>query len=264
MDTTLSRTRRLPRGLRMLIGIVLGLALVVGGVVVVGQVRQALQTSELQDAVDQAYAIARPEADRRQAAGDAVLEGLLGPGRLRSSAVTCTLDHSDGGWMVTSWSQQCQIRTVDAFVTTLSYADLAARLQSATQEQGVWTRWARTSPEVDRRPTQARSPKGGCGALRTVGDGWNNTQQVVVTRLQDGSFHPENPDRDQVFGCQAPAPVYDERQTRIETSFAREAVTADRSWVIVERRTEFLEHDLGCAGLLFCSAPISAARLPRT
>lgn len=257
MDITRTKPRRrLSRGLRLLIGIVVGLALVIGGVVVTGHLRQALRTSGLQDTVDQAYAVARPEAERRRSTGDAVLTDLLGPVLLRSSAVTCTLDHSDAGLMVQSWSQQCMIRTVDVYPTTLSYADLDARAESAA-------RTANLEDSVLGAAVAGAVPRTGCGPVRSTGDRWATGPQVTVTRLQAGAFHPTDPDRDLATDCQVPVPVYDVPTTRVDASFVREAVTADRSWVVVERRTEFLTTDLGCVGILFCSAPISSARLPR-
>lgn len=262
---TRSEPRRLPRGLTVVMGVGVGVALVLSGVVVTAQVRHAVRTSELQAAVDAAYATARPESDRRRAAGDALLAGLVGPATLRSSTLTCTLGHSDSGLMVTRWSQQCTIRTVDVYPTTLSYADVSARIESAARDQGLDAEVL--GAEV---PGSGVSDSGGagpaqteCGPVRTTGDAWATGPQVTVTRLQAGAFHPDDPDRDLATDCQVAVPVYDIAVTRVDSSFAREAVTADRSWVVVERRTPFVDHDLECAGLLLCRAPVDSVRLPR-
>lgn len=81
------------------------------------------------------------------------------------------------------------------------------------------------------------------------------------TRLQAGTFSTKETDR--VSDCKIPDPARDQKQTRVEASFAPEDLTADRSWVIVERRTDFFSYDPGC-GLILCGTPVSGARLPTT
>jgi type II secretory pathway pseudopilin PulG len=234
---------------------VLLLVAIVLAVFVVPQVRTESRTAQLQTATTAAHQQTRPAVDQRRRTADQVLARILGPAALGSAVVSCRLDEDYAGLMVQNWRQVCTIRTLDVYPTTLSYPALAAQLESAATSGEELLGAASTDP----------APRYGCGPVRSYSSPSLRTPstRINLTRLQADRFnHPDDPAG--TTGCSAPPQSYQSTTgaTRIEAAFPPEQIDLARSWLVMERDTEFFRKDLGCAGLLACSPPVTSRASP--
>ncbi len=233
----------------------LAIVVIVAGVVVLGKLHRYQSTQQLQATVDAAYATARPQADQRHRAGQAVLDGILGPADLQASSVQCLVDGQDAGLIRVGWSLDCAIRFVDAYRTDLTYPVLAKQLQRGSLSH-------RSDPTILGRPVTTPAPADGCGTLRADSGDTPTDPSVTMTRLSAGAFDPSEHTGGSDFGCSAPVPVYDLTRTRTETTYADTDLAPQYSWVTVERNTSVLQMKLDCSPL-GCHAPAADPVLPR-
>lgn len=227
----------------------LALVVIVAGVAVAGKVHRYRSTQQLQATVDAAYSTARPQADKRHRAGQAVLDEILGPADLQASSVYCRVDSHDAGLITIGWSLDCAIYSVDAYRTDLTYPALATQLQRASLSLG-------NDPTILGHPTTEPAPPNGCGTLR------NDYPAVTIIRLAAGTFDPTEHAGGSSHGCVAPVPVYELTRTRTEKTYADTDLTPQHSWVVVVRSTPVLQVKLDCSPL-GCHAPAADPVLPR-
>lgn len=235
---------------------VLLLVAILLAVFVVPQVRTQRRTAQLQTATTAAHQQTRPAVDQRRRTADQILARTLGPAALRSAVVSCRLEEDYAGLMVQNWRQVCTIRTLDIYPTSLRYPALAAQLESDATSVEELLGAASTDP----------APRDGCGPMRSYSSPSLRTPltRINLTRLQADRFnHPDDPAG--TTGCSRPPQSYPSTTgaTRIEAAFPPELMDLARSWVVMERDTEFFRQDLGCAGFLACSPPVRRPVLPQ-
>lgn len=200
-----------------------------------------------------AYDAALPNWNRVQAEDTEVLNAVLGAPHYRSRSVRCVLDSDQAGWMVENYKQVCTLRAVDVYPTKRGYAELSAQLQSAASGTAAGARLAAPNDPV---------PAHGCGLLRI--DRWDASPDVdvTVTRLQAGGFTASDSDDAAFADCVAPPPDWESGTVRFDETFAAADLTPNQSWVAVTHDAEFLRRNLGCRGIVFCSAPVNQPVLP--
>ncbi len=220
----------------------------------VTQLRELARSHELHAATRSAYDAAQPDWNRVQVEDAAVLSSVLGPLRYRSRSVRCVLSSDYAGWIVQGWRQVCTLRSVDVYPTTESYQQLSARLRTAAGSPGTGSRLS--APPADPPPAH------GCGVLRSHEAGRSAELQLVVTRLEAGRFLAAEDPAAAYEPCAAPKPELDSGAVRFEDTYSSADLTPTRSWVTVVHQTQFLNHDLGCRGVLFCKPPVEQPVLP--
>jgi hypothetical protein len=264
-----------PRTVRNRIGYVV-LALLAIAAIMVGALALVLApqertppSTELRDRVQfattEAYERIHPEADRVQASGITVLAPLVGRPKLQSRVVTCELEPRERGFTTEGWRQLCTLRTVDLYQTNKSYDQLSDQLAAAAKKRKV------SDAVLGAEAASPPLPKG-CPAVRFnhperesfhVGNE-HPFYQVSLIQLQAGRFKPlarYDPTRD---ACSTPPP-YDGGYyllARVERTFADSDISVRRSWLVVERETEFLRYDLGCIDITCSLPPLHQPVLP--
>lgn len=143
----------------------------------------------------------------------------------------CYLTHTDSGWMINHWYQNCYLRYVEGF--TVSKVQSTQRTQPLTQNCGL-----NQQGSVEESYSFLFRPAG----------------------AQSQAYHCKIPNPLQgTWSVRGPVRLDNELVTKVYRSFDPRKITneKDQQWIILEKH--YYKESLGCAGILFCDSPRAKA-----
>lgn len=161
-----------------------------------------------------------------------------------SKVDVCYITHSSQGWMAANWYQECYVRYVDLFSTSLNRDDVSEKLHSATKAKKI------PANDIDYLT-------GGCGVIYS-----NNDGALGVSHLKLNTTNEQS--KTNIDECQLPdqlqgpfrVGVFLDEQLSKKTLRSFKDIDRSKNYILLESDNDYYDEDLGCAwGMFFCNSP---------
>lgn len=212
------------------------------------QVNNFIRNNNSRLAVIKARNINEPQYEAiRSAKIDALYEGFVISDKTptySSKIDACYVTHSDSGWVTTSYYQDCYIRYVDLYSTTLNRNEIEQRLGSIHQVRGLFGEPGLSNSKI-------------CGSLYE--DNYKITLSFLTWQVSAKVADELNckvPKQTQsTFTLKGPIILDENLKTRFARFFDENKIDQSKQYVMMQSDNYYYNESLGCAVGFLCPSP---------